>query len=243
MFQHPFPQKIYNAVLNLRIRLHSLLNLACTLPPLEHRQTSPPWQTPSVQTDISDLQSSLHSLSSLADDAFAKSHPSAQSNRTFAQWRLAVLDHWARHIAHSSGKLASTSFKTIDTTPSAHIKATLSSGTHLQKSRRATHPIQLVAAQTLESGSYNFHYNDTPLYRTLLSDIIQSSTLSMPLDHMPLRNRVRKKRTAALAKGRRIRYQVHDKLVAFLTPVPLPHPGPVDQILASLFGSRRLIKQ
>jgi len=45
-----------------------------------------------------------------------------------------------------------------------------------------------------------------------------------------------KKKLRNNSNGRKLKYTVHEKLVGFLTPVPLPDPGPVNEILSTLFA-------
>lgn len=98
-------------------------------------------------------------------------------------------------------------------------------------------------------------FDDAELYGALLREFLDSShvdgaTMSALQSRTKKRKQVRCTTvTCALpqrfsqvdrkaSKGRKLRYHVHEKLVNFTAPVPLPDTGFAAQLAATLFGAR-----
>lgn len=167
-----------------------------------------------------------------------------KANSDFELWRDAVLNLWGRKVSDASGVIPKDGFKAFDTSVTAQMKAAISSGKQLARTRRVAEPLTLVGGVDLERGSHTMQFDDGEFYRTLLREIIESGDApGGGLRHAQLskEGRVKKKKDVSYSKGKRINYKVHEQMVGFLAPVPLPDPGPVDQILANLFGERRKV--
>lgn len=167
------------------------------------------------------MQSSAGSSSDVEEDASA--------------WQYKLLDEWA---ASSISQTKTPSFKTIDTRPSAQVASNVESGRHLQRARKVRVPFELYDG-TEGSGVMAAHYDDGELYRALLREVIDSGDApggGLRYAQLARSGRVRKKVDRRANKGRKLRYVTYDKLVGFLAPVPLPDPGPVNEIVAALFG-------
>ncbi|CAN8072930.1 unnamed protein product [Agarophyton chilense] len=242
------PQSIHDSIVNLRIKLQPILELASKLPPVEQRTQNEKWASPHAKSAIAKAEASLNSLFSHADDAWSATWSAGQnkSSKSFSKWRTSVLDHWGRKVNEATGAVPKGGFKSFDTTITAQVKATLASGKQLERSQKVKECFELIGGGQVETGSHPFHYDDSELYRCTLREIIESggeNASGLRLDEVSKRGRVRKKRDRLRAKGRRLKYEVHEKLVGFLAPVPLPDAGPLDEILGSLFGRVSAVKR
>lgn len=182
------------------------------------------------------------------NDSDSSGEGSDSRNRTApSEWRDLVVDSWYRKIRSNAlapdAKPAQASFKVIDDRPSAQIKLILDSKKYQDRCSKLREPIDMFPTQdgTIVQPTSETHYDDGELYRSMLRDIIDSddaSVVNAGLRHAELARsgRIRKKIDRRASKGKKLRYVVHDKLVGFLAPQPMPDPGPVDEILNSLFG-------
>jgi len=88
-------------------------------------------------------------------------------------------------------------------------------------------------------------YDDTDFYQELLKDLIDTTKTSDPialgkkwLELKETQTKKRKDVDRRASKGRKIRYQVHEKLVSFMPPVPEREaPFMVDDLFSHLFGA------
>lgn len=237
---------LYDAVVNLRIRMQSLVSMARQFPDSSLRRDCPSWSPDDVLDEA--LKTAETSLSSLSKQSgktfFATWLPSEEkgSDKDFERWRDGILDHWGAKVDEASGAVRKGGFKSIDTTVSAQVKASLGSGKHLAKARRVRESLPMLGDDLeMKEGSNEAEYDDGEFYRTLLREIIESGEAlggGLRYSRLSKEGKVKKKRDRSFAKGRRLKYDVHEKLVGFLAPVPLPDPGPVDEIVAALFGQR-----
>lgn len=237
-------QEVYDAVVDLRIRVEPLISLARQFPGVADRETCASWShTEELEDVLKEAESSLSGLLKQSSKAWSASWPSDDdeaSDAGFERWRDAVLDRWGTKVNEASGVIPKGGFKTIDTTVSAQLKAALASGKHLTRTRRVKEPIALLGDNLeLPQGSSLIQFEDGDFYRTLLREIIESGEGAgggLRYAQLSKGGKVKKKRDRSFAKGRRLRYDVHEKLVGFLAPVPLPDPGPLDEIVAAMFG-------
>lgn len=192
----------------------------------------------------SDALNELSSLEEKMQEALEAAWPSEEEEDqpgNFDDWRNQIMDEWGRKINVATGKEPTDGFKSMDNSVSAHMKAALESGKHLQKSRRVHQAIAMVGGEEMGESVNEEHFNDGELYRILLREIIDSGAgEGGGLRHAQLSksSKIKKKRDRKLAKGRRLNYDVHEKLVGFMAPIPLPDPGPLDEIIAAMFGKR-----
>lgn len=194
---------------------------------------------------MKEAEGAVAALLKQADKAWVSSWPSGQGNLSdvdFEKWRDAALDRWGTKVNEASGIVPKGGFKTIDTTVSAQLKASLASGKHLSRTRRVKERIVLLG-NDLEmcEGMNSIQFDDGDFYRTLLREIIESGDGAgggLRYAQLSKAGKVKKKRDRSFAKGRRLKYEIHEKLVGFLAPVPLPDPGPLDEIVAAMFGKR-----
>lgn len=234
---------MYDASVNLRIRLEPIMNVARLFPNLEQRRGVSSWDA-SEELDAAqkDAENTLSKLIESMDSVWQALWPSGECesiDSNFDRWRDSILDLWGRKVSDASGVVPKGGFKAFDTSVTAQMRATLSTGKNLSRSRQVKQPILLVGGTELGSGNHEMHYDDSEFYRTLLRDIIESGEApggGLRYAQLSKEGRIRKKKDLSMVKGKRINYKVHEKMVGFLTPVPLPDPGPLDEILRNLFG-------
>jgi len=82
-------------------------------------------------------------------------------------------------------------------------------------------------------------FDDAELYGALLREFLDSSHVDgATMAALQSRTKKRKQVDRKASKGRKLRYHVHEKLVNFTAPVPLPDTGFAAQLAATLFGGR-----
>ena len=192
--------------------------------------------------DIRDATERLEKLADTFSKAACAVASEASDDAAYTSWRDSVLDKWGRKVSEAEGLTPKGGFKVIDTSISGQLRAALESGKHERKSCRVRAEVELLGGvSVLKEGNNELQFDDCDLYRSLLQEIIESGDGDGgALRHAQLAKtgKVKKKIDRSGSKGRKLRYVVHEKLVGFLAPVPLPDPGPVDEILAGLFGKR-----
>lgn len=234
--------------MDLRIRIEPLVSLARRFPTEKQRVDSDSWQgNEEINAARTNALKTLTTLLKELDTSFDVSWPHGQeyTEEEFDKWRNEILDHWGKKINQATGKEPKEGFKTIDTSVSAHMNAALISGKHLKKSRRVTQAFELFGGIEMADGLDDQYYDDGDLYRALLREIIESGEGEgggLRYAQLSKGGKVKKKRDRLLAKGKRLKYDVHEKLIGFLTPLPLPDPGPLAEIVAAMFGRRGTVK-
>lgn len=239
---------MYDAAVDLRIRLEPLVALARKFPTREQRAGCDGWQS-GEELDAARVDA-FKALAIVLDELekalnMSWPHDEEDTESEFDKWRDDILDYWGKKINQVVGKEPKEGFQAIDTSVSAHMKVALGSGKHLKKSRRVNQAFELIGNIEMAEGFNEQHYDDGDLYRILLREVIESGDGEgggLRYAQLSKSGKVKKKRDRLLAKGRRLRYDVHDKLVGFLTPVPLPNPGPLDEIVAAMFGKRGTVE-
>lgn len=226
------------------------MTVARTFPSTEQRKNCKAWNASEELSEaMSNADAVLSSIASHSKTAWQASWPLEEDeenvDKAFSKWRDSVLDHWGQKVNEAQGVIPKGGFKTFDTTISAQMKSSIASGKPLERTRRVKQKVALVGGLELDAGSHDMQFDDGELYRTLLREIIESGEgVGGGLRYAQLSKggRVKKKRDRALSKGKRLKYEVHEKLIGFLAPTPLPDPGPLNEILASLFGKMGTVK-
>lgn len=83
-------------------------------------------------------------------------------------------------------------------------------------------------------------YNDSEFYQQLLRDVIESKSSIARGEDLPWQNRKNKRVTdvdTKASKGRKLRYEVHEKLQHFMIPIPVASGAWPDGQIDELFGS------
>ena len=95
-------------------------------------------------------------------------------------------------------------------------------------------------------------FDDSDFYHTLLRDLIDRKTGGggaegdegrQWLKVQRLRSKMKKKVDTRASKGRKVRYDIHSKLVNFMAPVPAANQwqdSAKNELFSSLFGVRRV---
>lgn len=233
---------MYDAAVNFRIRLEPLISLSRTFPSSGQRSSGDAWSTTEVSSASQETLNSMQSLVDQSEAALTASWPTDQDktkHKDFEKWRDSVLNHWGRKVADASGDIPKGGFMAFDTSVTAQMKAALASGKHLERTQRVRESLTLLDGHSLEPGLCESYFDDGEFYRTLLREIIESGEApggGLRYAQLSKSGRVKKKRGISFAKGKRIKYDVHEKMVGFLPSIPLPDPGPVDEIITNLFG-------
>ncbi|KAJ6581217.1 apoptosis-antagonizing transcription factor [Mycena capillaripes] len=85
-------------------------------------------------------------------------------------------------------------------------------------------------------------FDDTDFYQQLLRDIIDSRGNGTGADDwisVQKQKKAKKKVDTKASKGRKLRYEVHEKLQNFMVPVPVPgtwHEEQIDELFSSIMG-------
>lgn len=83
--------------------------------------------------------------------------------------------------------------------------------------------------------------DDTEFYQELLHEFLESSdpaAIGNLYAVRKLQNKKRKVVDRRASKGRKIRYNVHEKIVNFMAPVPMNLPPMAEKLFSNLFGQR-----
>lgn len=231
--------------MNFRIRIEAMMAIARTFPDQAQRENCDTlWTGDEVEEELNNAQSALARVENETNLNWRSSWAhggSKGSDAEFEKWRDSVLNHWGKKVNEASGLVPKGGFKAFDTSVTAQMNASLASGKHINRTRRVKEAIDLIGGVELPEGTHEIHFDDGELYRTLLREIIESGDGTgggLRYAQLSKSGKVKKKVSRGFAKGKRLRYDVHEKLVGFLAPIPLPDPGPVDEIIASLFGKR-----
>ncbi len=238
---------IHDSIVDVRIRLEQVLNVARGFPSVDDREDVEDWQPFSEDSEQSgEVQETLRALGKLSEslkESFQSCCPESvnvASDTSFTQWRDSVMDKWGRKVNEAEGATPKGGFKAIDASISSQLRATLSTGKHVHRSRKVRSVIPLHGGVgEIAVGENELHYDDRELYRSLLQEIIESGDGEgggLRYAQLAKSGKVKKKIDRSGTKARKLRYVVHDKLVGFLAPVPLSDPGPIDEIIAGMFG-------
>lgn len=236
-------QAIHDSIVDVRIRLEQVLSTVRGFPTVEDRNDAPDW-TAFLSDDneaVKDPVKVLSKLSKSFDTSFKACCPeTVTSDASFSKWRNSVMDKWGTKVNEAEGVTPKGGFKAFDASVSAQLRATLASGKHMRKSRKVRVAIPLHGnAGEIPEGNSELHYDDRELYRSLLQEIIESGdgdVGGLRYAKLAKSGKVKKKIDRSGSKARKLRYVVHDKLVGFLAPQPLGDPGPLDEIIAGMFG-------
>jgi protein AATF/BFR2 len=185
----------------------------------------------------------------------------------FKQYRDETIEKWNTKVQMSSGELAQKKFKVINQSVVDQIKTSMANPEKLikrtQLNRSGIKVIGKVLKQKItpldsEETSNNKHlddfdseiFDDGDYYQQLLKELIESrmSDTSDPvllgLRYAQLKQLQKKKAKKNIdtraSKGRKVRYQVHEKIQNFMTPEPRGtwHDEMKNELFTSLFGKK-----
>jgi len=164
-------------------------------------------------------------------------------------YQNAVIEKWSSK-AHFSSGITANKFKSLNQSIPTQIEKLLS-GQHKQKiiERTQARSVNVIGKDNDEEHDENL-YDDSEFYQSLFKELIQSGVESTndPIEISKAflklkRLRQRKKRKNVdrrASKGRKIRYEEHEKLLNYMTSQPNRYPeketGKGELIINSLFG-------
>lgn len=188
----------------------------------------------------------------------------------FISYRNEIITKWNDKLKLASGKLNSKSFLHVDRSVLSHINHVLEDKQRLRKRTRLKRTAYKILGATInrkqekleedESGSnshlknYNDEiFDDDDFYHQLLKELIERKTalthsddpIAMGrqwLELQKLRTKVKKKVDTKASKGRKLRYQVHQKLANFMAPMDNGKLSDTarNDLFSSLFGFRHI---
>ncbi|XP_065191154.1 protein AATF-like isoform X2 [Sycon ciliatum] len=185
----------------------------------------------------------------------------------FETYRNKVVTKWSDRTRLGSGKLTTKSFKSSDTSVVNAINQVLMDPDRLLKRTQLNRSNQLPIGEDQQPAETNSEgstrdshlkslnpeiFDDEDFYHQMLKEFIEgqarvkdaNDSVAMGrqwLQIQKLRRKVKKQVDTKASKGRKIRYDIHPKLVSFDAPVPLlsVDDGERDGTLAVIFGKRR----
>eukprot|EP00871_Galdieria_phlegrea_P004999 jgi/Galph1/54/GphlegSOOS_G4886.1 len=172
----------------------------------------------------------------------------AERNKYLREFQNQVLVYWDKKVREASGRAYEHSgkFKVINQSVTKQIEGVLSNRARLlrrARTRRDSH-VALVHS-SFEDGVESEIYDDGDFFNLLLRESVDGSTIptqSQTTWEHAVQSRQNRQKKSYLdrkqSKGRKLKYQVHDKLVGFITPVSLTEMSSTrDHLLRSLFGN------
>eukprot|EP00794_Sanderia_malayensis_P003224 gene3224-3702_t len=184
---------------------------------------------------------------------------------TFREFRDRTIIKWDEKTKLSSGKLRSKTFASFDRSVVAQIRQILSDKERLTKRTQLKRSIYRilgkldVSADEVDINDVDSHlknydeeiFDDDDFYHQMIKELIErKSNLSNTSDPLTMgrqwlelqrwRKKAKRKVDVKASKGRRVRYNVHAKLVNFMTPVPAGTMSDQarNDLFSSLFGKR-----
>ncbi|OLY80119.1 Protein BFR2 [Smittium mucronatum] len=181
----------------------------------------------SDKENIPNAQASKVPLKRTHDDVEALWQSIESRNKRIKSFRDSTLTKWDTRINLLPSSLSSKSLKAFKQSPLDQINSLLESKDRLLKRTHMSRINYSFIVPKLEIGekSYLGIYDDTDFYQTLLHDLIDtksqansSKTIGSGLDAGLLKSVKNKQVDTKASKGRKIRYQVHEKLENFMAP-------------------------
>lgn len=258
---------IFDSLLETRIRLQKLLTLSSSLPQGTEFEKLIDCDSLLVKTLHSECINGVRKFGKILDeiDSFININPSNNELKrklsfpddTTRQKRFdslktdsfAVIDDW-----HNRTKLVHSNldkYSALEVAPSTLIKKVLENPERLiEKTRvkRLEHDDQDEdQASTITTTKDPNIYNDDDFYHILLKQLLENNsdqyqdgeTMSRKYTEIQsLRNKMKRKVDTRASKGRKVRYDVHSKLVNFMAPIDNStlEDESKNQLFKSLFG-------
>lgn len=178
----------------------------------------------------------------------------ADSHTTFMAERNTIIQKWNDKTRITSGK---NSFSSLETSTVDQIELILRNKDRLidrTKLKRSNYAILGSNSNLLEHSEINQKhmdiFDDDDFYQQLLRDLIERKTNSSSdqaqltrqwLEVQKLRTKLKKKVDTKASKGRKVRYDIHAKLINFMAPIhaQAENEETKNELFSSLFGARR----
>lgn len=161
-----------------------------------------------------------------------------------------IIDEWYEKTKFVQSNLKLKKFNFFDVRPSQVIEQILSDKDRLinrTKVKRSQYKIIGDNSENTNNDEHEHIYDDDDFYHTILSQIIENKlNVNQDLllkkkftDIQRLRNKAKKNVDTKASKGRKIRYDVHEKLVNFMAPIDTTtwEEKAKDDLFKSLFGN------
>lgn len=215
---------------------------------------------------ITQLRLNLMQNDKVVDDTFSLNSGKKRSLSTAFQdvealekplngYRDAILEKWSRKIQSSSGAAAlqNSKFRSLHQTAAVQVNSVLADMDRLVKRTRTNRSNYTPLGQTEDKASSvdaeeNEHiFDDTDFYRLQLKDLVDrrmadsANTDVSGIKWAVTKAKVKKNIDTKASKGRKLRYQVQEKIQGF----DAPRPGAfswsdekTDELFSSLFGGK-----
>ncbi|XP_015764097.1 PREDICTED: protein AATF-like, partial [Acropora digitifera] len=193
----------------------------------------------------------------------------SKRHEAFKSYRDATISKWSDKTRLASGRLTSKSFSSFDRSALAQINHILSDKERLIKRTQLKRSAYRVLGKSKKEeksealpseDQSDLHlkdydpeiFDDDDFYHQLLRQFIEQKTsgssdnpLEMGrqwLELQKLRKKVKRKVDTKASKGRKIRYNVHGKLVSFMAPIEKGQmlDSSRNELFSSLFGGRKV---
>ena len=168
---------------------------------------------------------------------------------------LSVIDGWAQRTSLASSKMTQSSFKSLHQSVGAQLAATLQNKEKLRDRTRTKRTAGDVVGASLNAERFNAHrsteiFDDTDFYQHMLRDLVDGNkSADDPFERS--RNWLAIKEQSAkmkrpiernISKDRVLRFDVQEKLVGYMAPVPLQIPPYTEQIFNDLFKCKKKLE-
>jgi protein AATF/BFR2 len=215
---------------------------------------------------LSQLRMRLMQSDNVVDDKFSLNSGKKRSLSTAFQdvealeqplntYRDAILEKWSRKIQSSSGAAAlqNSKFRSLHQTAAVQVNSVLADMDRLVKRTRTNRSNYRPLGQTEDNNNAvdaeeNEHiFDDTDFYRLQLKDLVDrrmadsTNTDVAGVKWAVSKAKVKKNVDTKASKGRKLRYQVQEKIQGFDAPRPNAYPWPdekTDELFSSLFGGK-----
>ncbi|XP_015924137.1 protein AATF [Parasteatoda tepidariorum] len=162
-------------------------------------------------------------------------------------FRNSIIQKWDEKVRLSTGRMTQKSFNAFDNSAVKQIEQILQDRTRLIKRTQLKRSVYRVLGKPefseLKSNESNIEditskqdlllkdydpqiFDDDDFYRQLLKDIIQSKSIGIDpsivrkqMELQKIRNKMKRKVDTKASKGRKLRYDVHPKLVNYMAPL------------------------
>ncbi|KAM7438426.1 hypothetical protein ABFA07_012045 [Porites harrisoni] len=192
----------------------------------------------------------------------------SKRHAAFKSYRDTTISKWSEKTRLASGKLNSKSFSSFDRSALAQINHILSDKDRLIKRTQLKRSAYRVLGKSEEEQRQNMEsseeqsdvhlrdydpeiFDDDDFYHQLLREFIEQRTSGSTgnpiemgrqwLELQKLRRKVKKKVDTKASKGRKIRYDIHGKLVSFMAPIEkgAMADSSRNELFSSLFGTKQ----
>ena len=233
--------RVYESILDDRIRIQPLLASANRLPRISFDCLEAKNGVTNIIHSLMDLSANLMSSLGLqtrkrkqTDDLTELFNEIRQLDESFQSYQTETLDKWF-------SKTSVTNLKTINQPPTTQIKNTLLDMDRLREKTRLNRSDLVIIGSTAVSSSVEI-YDDTDFYTQLLREYIASKDPNSSLHSVAVKKSVGRRKIVdtRASKGRKVRFDIHDKLVGFTAPTPCFgwHDEMINEFFSGLFGSR-----